>query len=153
MPSSLFETLLAQIKENKMKKMIILFTLLTLFACDDKKDDEFSLNGTWLSVLGKMDGSNEPVVFFDTDNKIFTAAYVNPSNTANGCYCYYTFTYEYDGGNKYDTNEGELNINKLDGGNIKVKFAYLGGGKEIEYGKESNNIESGSYTKCSSDCS
>ena len=138
-----------------MKRYTIGLTLLLALmntGCEDKKDDEFSLNGTWLSILGKMDGSNEPVVFFDTDNKIFTAAYVNPSNTAKGCYCYHTFTYEYDSGNKYDTNEGELDIKKSDGGNIKVKFAYLGGGKEIEYGKESNNIDSGSYTKCSSDC-
>ena len=136
-----------------MKKMIMLFTLLTIFACDDKKDDEFSLNGTWLSVLGKMDGSNEPVVFFDTDNKIFTAAYVNPSNTANGCYCYHTFTYDYNSGNKYNTDGGgELIVEEMDSGNIKVRFGYLWNSKEFEYSKESNDIESGRYNKCSQDC-
>ena len=139
-----------------MKRHSIGLTLLLALmntGCEDKKDDSFSLNGTWLSILGKMDGSNEPVVFFDTDNKIFTAAYVNPSNTANGCYCYHTFTYDYNSGNKYSTDGGgELIVEEMDSGNIKVRFAYLGGGKEIEYRKESNNIESVSYAKCSSDC-
>ena len=56
-----------------MKRYTIGLTILLALmntGCEDKKDDEFSLNGTWLSIFGKMDGSNEPVVFFDTDNKI-----------------------------------------------------------------------------------
>ena len=127
--------------------------LLTFFACDDKKEEKFSLNGTWLCIVGKMDGSNEPVVFFDTENKIFTAAYVNPSNTANGCYCYHTFTYDYNSGNKYNTDGGgELIVEEMDSGNIKVRFGYLWNSKEFEYSKESNDIEAGRYNKCSQDC-
>ena len=132
-----------------MKRYTIGLTILLALmntGCEDKKDDEFSLNGTWLSIFGKMDGSNEPVVFFDTDNKIFTAAYVNGSNTANGCYCYHTFTYDYNSGNKYSTSGGELIVEEMDSGNIKVIFFPLWGSKE------SDDIESGSYTKCSPDC-
>ena len=139
-----------------MKRYTIGLTILLALmntGCEDKKDDEFSLNGTWLSIFGKMDGSNEPVVFFDTDNKIFTAAYVNGSNTANGCYCYHTFTYDYNSGNKYSTSGGgELIVEEMDSGNIKVRFGYLWDSKEFEYSKESNNIESDKFNKCSSDC-
>ena len=40
----------------------------------------------------------------------------------------------------------------MDSGNIKVIFFPLWGSKEFEYSKESDDIESGSYTKCSPDC-
>ena len=47
-----------QIKDKKMKKMIMLFSLLTLFACEDKKDDSFSIVGKWQKA-SKVESTGE----------------------------------------------------------------------------------------------
>ena len=41
-----------------MKKMIMLFSLLTLFACEDKKDDSFSIVDKWQKA-SKVESTGE----------------------------------------------------------------------------------------------
>jgi len=137
-----------------MKRLLIILPLLFWIACDDQKDeDEFSLQGTWVDLESQMSRKNSEVLLFDTNSGSFSYAYVSPSSSADGCYCYENMIYQQVDGDNYrvdydDLDGGEpLIIEVLESGNISVTFE-LYEWVEIEFLKQSDNLQSSLYPAC-----
>ena len=137
-----------------MKRLLIILPLLFWIACDEEKDEDgFSLQGTWVDLQSQMSGTNILVLLFDTNSGSFSYAYVSPSSSADGCYCYENMIYQQADGDNYRVDYGEgdggapLIIEVLESGNISVTFE-LYEWVEIEFLKQSDNLQASLYPAC-----
>jgi len=118
-----------------MKRLLIILPLLFWIACDNQKDEDgFSLQGTWVDLESQM-------------------SRVSPSSSADGCYCYENMIYQQVDGDNYRVDYGDgdggdpLIIEVLESGNISVTFE-LYEWVEIEFLKQSDNLQSSLYPAC-----
>ena len=137
-----------------MKHLLIILSLLFYIGCDEDKD-EFSLQGTWVSLSAKMNGSNSPSLLFNPSSNSFTIVEKHLGSSHN-CYCYYNWNFEQISGDNYTVSHtnGEGNypfiIEVLENGNISITFDMFEYG-EKEFIRESDDILS--FEACSTnDC-
>ena len=91
-----------------MKRLLIILPLLFWIACDNQKDEDgFSLQGTWVDLESQMSRKNSEVLLFDTNSGSFSYAYVSPSSSADGCYCYENMIYQQVDGDNYRVDYGD----------------------------------------------
>ena len=134
-----------------MKRLLIILPLLFWIACDEEKDEDgFSLQGTWIDLQSQMSGTNIKVLLFHTNSGSFSCAY---ASYIDDCYCYLNMTYQQVDGDNYwlDYGEGEggqpLIIEVLESGNISVTLEFYEW-VEIEFLKQSDNLQASLYPAC-----
>ena len=132
-----------------MKRLLIILPLLFWIACDEEKDEDgFSLQGTWVDLQSQMSGTNILVLLFDTNSGSFSTAY---AHYADDCYCYWNLIYQQVDGDDYWLGEGDggipLIIEVLESGNISVTFEYYEW-VEKEFLKQSDNLQASLYPAC-----
>ena len=134
-----------------MKRLLIILPLLFWIACDNQKDEDgFSLQGTWVDLESQMSRKNSEVLLFDTNSGSFSSAH---GWYNNDCYCYLNMIYQQVDGDNYRVDYGDgdggdsLIIEVLESGNISVTFE-LYEWVEIEFLKQSDNLQSSIYPAC-----
>ena len=134
-----------------MKRLLIILPLLFWIACDEEKDEDgFSLQGTWVDLQSQMSGTNTKLLLFHTNSGSFSSAH---GWYNNDCYCYLNMIYQQVDGDNYwlDYVEGDggipLIIEVLESGNISVTFEYYEW-VEKEFLKQSDNLQASLYPAC-----